>query len=46
MKLGIDAEGLRRRMPDLAALDGLYDELGFGPFLRRQGERLVQLPLA
>jgi hypothetical protein len=33
-------------MPNLAALDGLYDELGFGPFLRRQGERLVQLPLA
>jgi len=46
LKLGIDAEGLRRRMPNLAALDGLYDELGFGPFLRRQGERLVQLPLA
>jgi 5'-3' exonuclease len=46
LKLGTDAEGLRRRMPNLAALDGLYDELGFGPFLRRQGERLVQLPLA
>jgi DNA polymerase I len=46
LKLEIDAEGLRRRMPNLAALDGLYDELGFGPFLRRQGERLVQLPLA
>jgi len=39
LKLGIDAEGLRRRMPNLAALDGLYDELGFGPFLRRQGEK-------
>ena len=24
---------------------GLYDRLGFGPFLRRQGERLAQLPL-
>ena len=46
LKLGTDAEGLRRRMPNLAALDGLYDELGFGAFLRRQGERLVQLPLA
>ena len=46
LKLGTDADGLRRRMPNLAALDGLYDELGFGPFLRRQGERLVQLPLA
>ena len=26
------------------ALSTLYDRLGFGPFLRRQGERLAQLP--
>jgi hypothetical protein len=33
-------------MPDLPALARLYDRLGFGPFLRRQGERLAQLPEA
>ena len=37
---------LRRRPPDLPALSELYDRLGFGPFLRRQGERLAQLPPA
>jgi DNA polymerase I len=46
LKLDVDADGLRRRIPNLAALGDLYDELGFGPFLRRQSERLVQLPLA
>ena len=45
MDLGIGVEGLRRRLPDMPALGGLYDHLGFGPFLRRQGERLSQLPL-
>ena len=30
--------------PDMPALSDLYDRLGFGPFLRRQGERLAQLP--
>jgi DNA polymerase I len=43
---GGDSDRLRRRMPDTRALAGLYDQLGFGPFLRRQGERLAQLPLA
>lgn len=43
MELGVGAEGLRRRRPDLKALGGLYDQLGFGPFLRRQGERLAQM---
>ncbi|MBV8783597.1 MAG: exodeoxyribonuclease IX [Gammaproteobacteria bacterium] len=38
------AESLRRRQPDLRSLGGLYDRLGFGPFLRRQGARLAQLP--
>jgi 5'-3' exonuclease len=47
MDLGVEPpEGLRRRTPDIAALGGLYDHLGFGPFLRRQGERLAQLPMA
>jgi DNA polymerase I len=42
--LSVGPEGLRRRLPDMPALSGLYDQLGFGPFLRRQGERLAQLP--
>jgi 5'-3' exonuclease len=46
MQLGIeDVEHLRRRRPDAPALTGFYDRLGFGPFLRRQSERLAQLPL-
>jgi 5'-3' exonuclease len=44
--LGIGTEGLRRRLPDIAALTNFYDNQGFGPFLRRQGERLAQLPIA
>jgi 5'-3' exonuclease len=46
MPLQKAAEGLRRRIPDLTALGRFYDRLGFGPFLRRQGERLAQLPVA
>jgi 5'-3' exonuclease len=46
LSLGVSASALRRRAPDLAALGGLYDRLGFGPYLRRQGERLSQLPQA
>ncbi len=45
LQLGVGAEGLRRRAPDMRSLSGLYDQLGFGPFLRRQGERLAQLPV-
>ncbi len=45
MQLGVEPEGLRRRLPDLTGLGGLYDRLGFGPFLRRQGERLASLPI-
>ena len=44
LKLGTGVEGLLRASPDMEALSGLYDQLGFGPFLRRQGERLAQLP--
>jgi len=41
MPLGVSASDLRPRMPDLAALGAFYDRLGFGPLLRRQGERLA-----
>jgi DNA polymerase I len=44
LRLGVEPLGLKRRVPDMPALSGLYDRLGFGPFLRRQGERLAQLP--
>ena len=44
LSLGVSASALRRRLPDLAALGELYDRLGFGPYLRRQGERLAHLP--
>ena len=46
LDLGATAQALRRRAPDLPALSALYDRLGFGPYLRRQGERLAQLPSA
>ena len=39
------SERLRRRLPDLAGLASFYDKHRFGPFLRKQGERLAQLPL-
>ena len=39
------SEALRRRAPDVAALNSFYDAHGFGAFLRRQGERLAQLPI-
>jgi DNA polymerase I len=41
MPLGVSAADLRPKVPDLAALGSLYDRLGFGPLLRRQGERLA-----
>jgi len=44
LRLGVAGDALRRRRPDLPALGELYDRLGFGPFLRRQGARLAQLP--
>jgi DNA polymerase-1 len=44
LRLNVGLEGLARRPPDLRALGCFYDHLGFGPFLRRQGERLAQLP--
>ena len=41
MPLGVSAADLRPKTPDLASLGALYDHLGFGPLLRRQGERLA-----
>ncbi len=41
LPLGVSAADLRPRTPDLASLGVLYDHLGFGPLLRRQGERLA-----
>ena len=43
--LGVGTDGVRRRLPDLAALASFYDVQQFGPFLRKQGERLAQLPV-
>jgi DNA polymerase I len=45
LSLGVEPEGLRRRAPDVKALGTLYDRLGFGPFLRRQSERLAAMPM-
>ena len=44
LSLGVGADGLRRSLPNLPTVGALYDRLGFGPFLRRQSERLAQLP--
>jgi 5'-3' exonuclease len=41
MPLGVAARDLQPKVPDLAALSAFYDRLGFGPLLRRQGERLA-----
>ncbi len=46
LNLGVEMEDLRRRRPDTPALSDMYDRMGFGPFLRRQGERLAQLPVS
>jgi DNA polymerase I len=45
MPLEVDANELRRRRPDLDGLEGFFDRQAFGPLLRRQAERLAQLPL-
>jgi DNA polymerase I len=41
MPLEFSLETLRRRKPDLAALDAFYDRHRFGQALRRQAERLA-----
>lgn len=45
MPLEVERDVLRLRLPDVAALNGFYDVQGFGPMLRRQCERLAQLPI-
>jgi DNA polymerase I len=45
MPLDVTAEGLQRRLPDLPGINMFYDVQGFGPLLRKQSERLAQLPL-
>jgi 5'-3' exonuclease len=46
MPLHADPGSLRRRPPDASALACFYDQHQFGPLLRRQGERLAQIPCA
>jgi DNA polymerase-1 len=41
MPLEIPLSALARRRPDLAALDELYDAVGFGRLLRNQAERIA-----
>jgi len=40
--LGIELGALRRRQPDLTALQALYDAVNFGPLLRYQAARIVE----
>jgi 5'-3' exonuclease len=42
MPLAIDSRSLRRRSPDLAALNAFYDRVGFGRLLRNQAERIIE----
>jgi len=42
MPLAADISSLGRRTPDLAAVDGLYERLGFGRLLREQARRVAQ----
>ncbi|HEY8539709.1 MAG TPA: 5'-3' exonuclease H3TH domain-containing protein [Steroidobacteraceae bacterium] len=44
--LDVDLEALRRRSPDLAALNALYDAVNFGPLLRNQAQRIRELRAA
>jgi 5'-3' exonuclease len=46
MPLEVDVGALKRREPDRSALTSFYDHHGFGPLLRRQSERLAQIPFA
>lgn len=43
MPLEIELEHLRRRAPDIAALNVFYDSVGFGRLLRNQAERILAL---
>jgi 5'-3' exonuclease len=43
MPLDVDVAQLRRRPPDLGALNAFYDTVGFGRLLRNQAERIAAL---
>ena len=42
MPIAASAADLRRRAPDLAALEHFYDAAGFGAGLRRQAQRITR----
>ena len=42
MPLEVGPDDLRRRQPDLAAMEAFYDEHGFGRMLREQARRVAQ----
>ena len=44
--LPLKTNELCRRAPDLAGQGGFFDYHGFGPMLRRQAERIAQLPVS
>jgi DNA polymerase-1 len=44
--LDVELEALRRRPPDLAAVNALYDAVNFGPLLRNQARRICELRAA
>jgi DNA polymerase-1 len=46
MPIDVDLATLRRRVPDLAALNEFYDSVGFGRLLRNQAERIIGLKAA
>jgi len=46
MPIDVDLAALRRRVPDLAALNEFYDSVGFGRLLRNQAERVIELQAA
>jgi 5'-3' exonuclease len=46
MPIDVDLAALRRRVPDLAALNEFYDSIGFGRLLRNQAERVIELKAA
>jgi hypothetical protein len=43
MPLDVEMSQLRRRPPDLDALNTFYDTVGFGRLLRNQAERIASL---
>jgi 5'-3' exonuclease len=44
--IAVEEAFLRRRLPDIEALTSFYDHHRFGPLLRKQTERIAQLPLS